>query len=320
MKNLYHSPLAVLSLVLAAASASAQTVTMGFDNSGAESGITTPGAQSFSFMGSDWSGGVVATMGVPALYASGAFSYEVFQSATVEFDPPVTDVNFFYVHGSGVPQGTATAQDASGAELDSIDSNPATVFGAAGNFVNFDTSEPISTIEFTGGAIDNFAYTVADEIEPIDFAVTEGGWVNRDTQGEGLMFDFGASLNALFMAWFTFPLEAIQPPDPPEADIGAPGQRWMTALLEIDGNTAAGTLMANQGGAFDSPPTEQEVNVPVGEISIEFMGCDLGHVMYTIDTAGVSGEFDIEPLEKVVNPGGFTCEPTAGGDDGGGGN
>ena len=98
-------------------------------------------------------------------------------------------------------------------------------------------------------------------------------------------------------------------------DIGAPGQGWMTALLEIDGNTATGTLMANQGGAFDAPPTEQEVNVEVGEISIEFMGCDLGHVMYTIDTANVSGEFDIEPLEKVVNPDGFECEPTAGGDD-----
>jgi len=63
-------------ILLTAAAAGAQ-VTVNFDNGGAESGITTPGTRDFSFMGSTWSGGIVATERIFPLYASGSFSYEV---------------------------------------------------------------------------------------------------------------------------------------------------------------------------------------------------------------------------------------------------
>ena len=52
-------------------------VTIRFDNGGDEAGVTPPGTTSFSFMGSNWSGGQVATEAILPLYASGSFSYEI---------------------------------------------------------------------------------------------------------------------------------------------------------------------------------------------------------------------------------------------------
>ncbi len=147
--------------------------------------------------------------------------------------------------------------------------------------------------------------------EAFDFTLAEGAWLNRDTDGEGILFDFGPSLNLLFAAWFTFTLQPVEPVNPPPMEIGFDGQRWMTALLNIDGNTASGTLRARQGGAFDMPPEAGETGVDTGQFTVEFSACDLAHVSYSIGAASVSGEFDIEPLEKVVNPAGFSCGDNA---------
>ena len=90
-----------------------QTVTLFFDNSGDEAGITTPGASNFSFMGSNFSDGIVDTEGLLPLYASGSFSYEIpVGTADVAFDDPVDSVEFFFVHGlAGFGVGEATAYD-----------------------------------------------------------------------------------------------------------------------------------------------------------------------------------------------------------------
>ncbi len=279
-----------------------------FDNGGPEFGITTPLRASFSFMGSNWSGGIVATAANPPLYASGQFSYEVPNGpATVTFDDPVTDVRFFYVHGGGFPAGTATAMAADSTILDTADSNLATVFADQANFMEFDTAEPISSINFSGGVIDNFSYTVAATPTPFDFAISEGAWLNPDTNGEGILFDFGPSLNLVFMAWFTFTLQAVEPVDPPPMEIGFDGQRWMTALLTLDGSTATGPLRAREGGSFDMPPTADEMSFVVGDVTVEFLACDLARVDYNITAANVTGSFEIQPLEQVVNPNGFSC-------------
>jgi len=141
----------------------------------------------------------------------------------------------------------------------------------------------------------------------IDFSIAEGAWLNTDTNGEGILFDFGPSLDLLFMAWFTFTLEAAEVEIPSPVEIGFAGQRWMTGLLSVNRNTAMGALRARQAGAFDMPPTALETGLDVGEVSIEFLNCDLARVTYAIDSAGVSSSFEIEPLEKVVNPTGFSC-------------
>ncbi len=146
--------------------------------------------------------------------------------------------------------------------------------------------------------------------DTFDFALAEGAWLNRNTDGEGILFDFGPSLNLLFAAWFTSTLEEFLPPVPAEMEIGGIGQRWMTSLMTLDGNISSGTLRARQGGAFDMPPTEIEASAEVGQISVQFLACDLAQVNYAIDNPDFSGSFEIEPLEKVVNPNGFSCEST----------
>lgn len=143
--------------------------------------------------------------------------------------------------------------------------------------------------------------------EPFDFSLAVGAWLNPNTDGEGILFDYSASLERLFGTWFTFTLQAVEPVNPPAMEIGFDGQRWMTTLMTLNGNTASGPLRARQGGAFDMPPTASESSAEVGQFTVEFSACDLGHVTYTIDSANVSGAFDIEPLEKVVNPDGFSC-------------
>ncbi len=159
------------------------------------------------------------------------------------------------------------------------------------------------------GPTNNFLRVIdlGPEGGPFDFALAEGAWLNRDTDGEGILFDFGPTLDLLFAAWFTSTLEEVAPADPPDIEVGGRGQRWMTSLLTLDGNTASGPLRARQGGAFDMPPAENEASAEVGDFSVQFLACDLAEVNYTINSTGTTGSFEIEPLEKVVNPNGFSC-------------
>ncbi len=134
-------------------------VVLFFEGNGAESGVTVPGATTFSFIGSNWSGGVVATEGIRSLYASGRFSYEVREGpAQVMFENPVDSASFFYVHGLGFSPGTATAFDDAGSVIASVNSREATFFGDPNNVVVLDPQEPIRRIEFSAGVIDDFRF------------------------------------------------------------------------------------------------------------------------------------------------------------------
>ena len=95
------------------ASAADSSVTISFDNLGAEAGVTPLGTEKIKFLGSRWSGGVVAAGATEALHATLPGAYFVSDSgATVRFTVPVTQVRFFFVHSSGEPQGGASAIDA----------------------------------------------------------------------------------------------------------------------------------------------------------------------------------------------------------------
>jgi len=151
---------------------------------------------------------------------------------------------------------------------------------------------------------DGSTFTISSDIE--------GNWVNPDPEfansRQGMMFDFGPSLNQLFMAWFTY---TSIPEMPPEAamDIGSEDQRWFTALLDIDGNTATGTMQFSAGGEFNAPAPPFLETRQAGTISIEFTACDEALVMYEFDEPALSGTFSIIPLEQAVNPVGFDCGP-----------
>jgi hypothetical protein len=157
------TPLGLLTgLFLTMAGTAAAQVTLFFDNSGVERGITTSGATTFSVAGSNWSGGVVFTAAILPLYASGSFSYGISAAGgTVTFDGPVETVRFFYVHGFGRAAGTATALDGDNNVVATADSRAATFFGDPSNFVTFAPASPIARIDFSGGVIDNFNFTLS---------------------------------------------------------------------------------------------------------------------------------------------------------------
>ena len=142
MKALFNAPLkrclafGALFLGIPLWVSAQETVTLRFDNSGAESGVTTPGTRTFSFQGSNWSGGVVNSRGVFPLYASGTFSYEIDAAGDqVTFDEPVDSARFFYVHGFGFPSGTATAFNSEAQPVATADSRQATNFGDMKDYV-----------------------------------------------------------------------------------------------------------------------------------------------------------------------------------------
>jgi len=379
-------------LLLAATPYPASAITITFDNMN--------GATTFSTQGSNWSGGTVRTEGNPSLYASGAFSYEVNAGgAMVTFDQPVTNVRFFYVHGSGHGAGVATSFDAAGAMLDTRNSISN---GASGSkFVDFPASPAISRITFSDGVIDSFSYdpvpnnqppvavigpninctgltcdfdgsgssdsdgtitdfswdfgdgtatvhgsnlamvthaytmngsfaltlTVTDDQNDtgmatlnvtvsaaapfvIDTAV-EGSWFEQGgvSSGQGFFMDYFISIDQLFIAWFTFDINAPMPMDTP---VGASDQRWLTALLSISGDTASGDLNSTSGGLFDTPTPMGQSDKLVGNISIQFTDCANAMVTYTVTgdpndpNDDVSRTFAIEQLGQAVVPG-FSC-------------
>lgn len=85
---------------VASSAALAQTTnTILFDGTDAETGVTVPGATDFSLLGTTWTGGVVATESIPALYASGDFAYAISDAGgEVSFTDPVDSAEFFFVH------------------------------------------------------------------------------------------------------------------------------------------------------------------------------------------------------------------------------
>ncbi len=154
---------ALAGVSLAAPLCAAAQVTIHFDGTGLENGVTEAGTRDFSFMGSEWSGGVVRTVGILPLYASGRFSYEASAGgASVVFAPPVSSVRFFYVHGFGFAPGVATAFAAGGETLAAVSSRSATSFADPANFVDLESGGvPISRIEFSAGVIDDFTFRAA---------------------------------------------------------------------------------------------------------------------------------------------------------------
>jgi hypothetical protein len=155
--------LAVGVAVVVGTPAAGQT-TIHFDNGGSERGVTVPGTREFVFMGSTWTGGVVATERRPPLYASGAFSYEVgARGAGVAFEPPVDSITFFFVHGLGFSAGTATAFDGAGNAVGTVASRAATTFGNPANFVTLTGPPAIARIEVSGAVVDDFTFVTAAE-------------------------------------------------------------------------------------------------------------------------------------------------------------
>lgn len=258
-----------------------------------------------------WSGGQIAESSNPNLRSAGFAALEVTDGpASVVFDRPVGGVRFFFVHGEGIPAGTATALSADGKVLGTFKSREASTFGDSRNFVRFQSKQPISAIEFSGGVIDSFQTESFD----VDYDLVQGSWVNDDVgenNAAGIFFDHILTEDALFMAWFTYTTETKLAPTAWDGDVGFPDNRWLVAQFDTDtgSNQLTGTMFASAGGEFNRPRTDFQFDEEVGTVTVDFIDCDRAIVSYDLDSPVISGTFEIIPTEKQVNPDGFSCTP-----------
>lgn len=124
--------------------------------------------------GASWHGGAVKTGPAAGLHGSGKYAYEINSKGggAVTFSPPVDAAHFFYANGpgeegAGLQEGTASAWDAVGNQIASVESRPPTDAGK--KFVTLDPVAPIWRIKFTAGVIDDFSWTKAPK--------TDQGWL-----------------------------------------------------------------------------------------------------------------------------------------------
>ena len=130
-------------------------------------------------------------------------------------------------------------------------------------------------------------------------------WFNPATAGQGFFITVFPDSASIFLAWFTYDTE--RPPENPEAILGEPGHRWLTAFGPYSGDSAVLDVELTAGGEFNM--TEPvPVQQPDGTIMLEFSDCNTGLVTYDISTANVQGEVAIERIALDNVP---ACEAAA---------
>jgi hypothetical protein len=116
-------------------------------------------------------------------------------------------------------------------------------------------------------------------------------WVNDGAPMQGLFITVYPDLNIVFLSWFSF--DSVSPEPGTVATFGASDQRWVTGVGTIVGNRVEITAELTSGGQFHSAVPEPTQNTNYGTITLEFTGCNAGHVTFNFPSAGESGEFAI---------------------------
>ena len=132
-------------------------------------------------------------------------------------------------------------------------------------------------------------------------------WYNPATDGQGFLVVVYPDIDQMYVAWFTF--DTVRPPDDVTAQLGGPGQRWLTAQGPYDGDSATLTIFVTKGGVFDAaePPATTD---PAGDgtMTIEFADCENGLVNYEITSLGISG---VIPIQRIALDNVPLCEALA---------
>ncbi len=282
------------SLLVVGSGAFAQTVTVNFDNSNGEAGITAVQAENFTVEQSAFSGGQIEAVDA-ALRATGAHAYAADAQTSIEFAEPAQQLRFFFVHAGSVPA-TVEFIDLNGAVIDSANSRLATSQGDSDNYINFNSDRPIKSVRFDGGYVDSFAYTLANAAS--SFSVGDnvaGGWFEPATGGQGILIDYlPTNPPQLFVAWFTYDSIASASG---QAQVGSSEQRWLTAQGEISGNLATLTVNSTSGGQFDNGLTNN--TVAVGNMTIDFSSCREATLDYNLTTPAISGQIVLQPIDPT---------------------
>ena len=143
------------------------------------------------------------------------------------------------------------------------------------------------------------------------FAMNAGlndAWYNPITDGQGFFITVFPELGKVSLAWFTY--DTSLPPVDASADLGSPGHRWLTALGDIDGDTAVLDITIASGGLFDTATEVQPVqSTNDGTITLSFSDCNSGMIDYDIPSIGRQGSV---PIERVANDNAALCEALLG--------
>lgn len=177
----------------------------------------------------------------------------------------------------------------------------------------------LPVIDYTGGTGITTANLVmtelthnADPAEPQPFAMNAGlndAWYNPITNGQGFFITVFPEINKVNLAWFTY--DTSLPLVDASADLGSPGHRWLTALGDIEGDTAVLDINIASGGLFDTATEIQNTNPPGsdGTIILSFSDCNSGMIEYDIPSIDRQGNV---PIERVANDNAALCEALQG--------
>ena len=116
-------------------------------------------------------------------------------------------------------------------------------------------------------------------------------WFSPATNGQGFFIVVYPEIKLVFLAWFTFDTE--RPAADVMAQLGGPGQRWVTAQGNYDGNRADLEVFVSSGGVFDQG-TPVPGTVKDGTMTVEFSGCNSAIIQYDIPSVNRQGEVAVE--------------------------
>ncbi|MGB5292556.1 MAG: hypothetical protein WBN41_14025, partial [Lysobacterales bacterium] len=126
-------------------------------------------------------------------------------------------------------------------------------------------------------------------------------WYNPETDGQGFFITIFPDLGTAALAWFTYDTEL--PPDDAQANLGDPGQRWLTATGPIVDNQIFMDIEITSGGLFDMPSEIERSDD--GTIILTFTSCNSGTVDYDIPSINRQG---IVPIQRVAGDNIAFCE------------
>jgi hypothetical protein len=144
-----------------------------------------------------------------------------------------------------------------------------------------------------------------DMTPPDGFTMNAGlndAWYFHGTAGQGFFLTVFPELNTVFMGWMTF--DTMLPEPAVTANLGSPGQRWLTAHGSFAGAQAELQIDSMSGGLFDSEETVPEREA-AGSILLQFDDCASGSLYYDIPSIGQSG---LIPIQRVCNEHVALCE------------
>jgi hypothetical protein len=110
----------------------------------------------------------------------------------------------------------------------------------------------------------------------------DGAWFDEKAPGQGFLMDARTNPGGddfIFVSWFNY------------GEVGASGQRWLTAQGPLQGMAADLVVYETTGGSFDKPDFDETGSV--GSMTINFIDCSNALVTYSLTGEGLEGNIQI---------------------------